>query len=60
MLMRERTLINVSNFPVSRFENYLIIRIVIFNILFPFPPPPPPLFFLSKKTTRNNIISLAK
>lgn len=56
MLMRERTLINVSNFPVSRFENYSIIRIVIFNILFPFPLPP--LFFLSKKTTRNNIISL--
>lgn len=63
MLMRERTLINVSNFPVSRFENYLIIRIVIFNILFPFPPLLPPSsssFFLSKKTTRNNIISLAK
>lgn len=52
MLMRERTLINVSNFPVSRFENYLIIRIVIFNILFPFPPlppPPPPLFFFYRK-----------
>lgn len=51
MLMRERTLINVSNFPVSRFENYLIIRIVIFNILFPFPPLPPPLllFFFYRK-----------
>lgn len=52
MLMRERTLINVSNFPVSRFENYLIIRIVIFNILFPFPPLPPPpsssFFFIEK------------
>lgn len=49
MLMRERTLINVSNFPVSRFENYLIIRIVIFNILFPFPPPPSSSFFFIEK-----------
>lgn len=49
MLMRERTLINVSNFPVSRFENYLIIRIVIFNILFPFPPPLLLFFFYRKR-----------
>lgn len=37
MLMRERTLINVFNFPVSCFANYLIIRIVIF--------PSPPFFY---------------
>lgn len=55
MLMCERTLINVFNFPVSCFPNYLIIRIVIFNILFLLHLPPS-LFFIKKDFIQNNII----